>query len=204
MTRFIFDLDGTVSAEETLPIIAAHFHIEEEISKLTQETIAGNIPFMDSFIKRVHILSQLPVSEISELLRNVSLFPAVLDFIRTHKENCIIATGNLDCWVTHLAERVSSRFYCSSGLIENNRVTKLTSILKKEKVVAYYKNLGAMTVFIGDGNNDIEAMRQADVSIATGLTHWPAPGVLSIADYLVFSEEALCRQLNQLLSVAQA
>lgn len=198
MTRFIFDLDGTVSAEETLPIIAAHFHIEEEISKLTQETIAGNIPFMDSFIKRVHILSQLPVSEISELLRNVSLFPAVLDFIRTHKENCIIATGNLDCWVGKLLNYIGIESYTSSAIVENDCVQKIVKILQKEDVVKMLKERGETVVFIGEGNNDMGAMRLADVSIASGLVHTPANSVLSVTDYLVYEEEGLCRLLNQL------
>ena len=198
MTRFIFDLDGTVSAEETLPIIAAHFHIEEEISKLTQETIAGNIPFMDSFIKRVHILSQLPVSEISELLRNVSLFPAVLDFIRTHKENCIIATGNLDCWVGKLLNYIGIESYTSSAIVENDCVQKIVKILQKEDVVKMLKERGETVVFIGEGNNDMGAMRLADVSIASGLVHTPANSVFSVTDYLVYEEEGLCRLLNQL------
>lgn len=204
MIKFIFDLDGTVTAQETLPLIADFFGVQDEIKELTKETIAGNVPFVESFIRRVHILGKLPIHEVAELLGQVKLYQKVVDFIHAHAEDCIIATGNLDCWVARLAERVCSRFYSSGGLIENDRIAKLTSILKKEKVVTYYKNLGATTVFIGDGNNDIEAMRLADISIATGLTHWPAPGVLSIADYLVFSEEALCRQLNQLLSVARA
>jgi len=53
-------------------------------------------------------------------------------------------------------------------------------------------------VFIGDGNNDVEAMRVADVSIASALTHDPVPGVLSVADNLALDEAALCRQLRQL------
>ena len=71
--------------------------------------------------------------------------------------------------------------------------------MRKENLVEKYKSLNEKVVFIGDGNNDIEAMRAANISIASGLTHMPANGVLSIADYLVFNEEALCRQLNQLL-----
>lgn len=202
--KFIFGLDGTITSQETLPLIAKSFGVEEEIRELAKATIAGKIPFVESFIRQAHILGKLPVDEIASLLGKVSLHHKIVDFIHAHAEDCIIATSNLDCWVSQLTARISSKFYCSGGLIENGRVVKLTSILKKEKVVAYYKNLGAKTVFIGDGNNDIEAMRVADVSIATGLTHWPAPGILSIADYLVFSEDALCRQLNQLLSAVRA
>ena len=204
MIKFIFDLDGTVTSRETLPLIAERFGLEEEITELTKLTVAGNVPFVESFIRRVHILGRLPVDEVAALLGGVSLYGRVVQFINEHAEDCIIATGNLDCWISELTARVSSRFYCSSGVIENGRVARLKHILKKEQVVAYYKNAGAKTVFIGDGNNDIEAMRLADVSIATGMTHRPAPGVLAIADYLVFNEEALCRQLNQLLSVARA
>ena len=168
MTKFIFDLDGTVTKEETLPIIAKHFSVEEEIEKLTKQTVMGHIPFVESFIRR-------------------------------HRENCAIATGNLSCWVAKLVERLGCEVYCSEGQIENNQVVKLTDILKKESVVEKYRAEGHRVVFIGDGNNDVEAMRAADVAIASGLTHAPTASVISVADYLVLNEVALCRQLNQLL-----
>jgi choline kinase len=41
-------------------------------------------------------------------------------------------------------------------------------------------------------------MRDADISIACGLIHAPAKSVLSITDYSVYSEDALCRLLNQI------
>jgi len=198
MTRFIFDLDGTVSAEETLPLIASSFGIEEEIGALTQETIAGNIPFIDSFIRRVEILSPIPVSEINTLLGRVRLYPAVLDFIQRNKRNSVIATGNLDCWVDMLLNRIGVESYTSSALVKDNRIAQITAILKKEDIVRMYKERGDTVVFIGEGHNDVEAMRLADVSIASALTHPPANSVLSIADHVVFAEDALCRLLNQL------
>ena len=76
---------------------------------------------------------------------------------------------------------------------------ELTDIIKKEDVVEKYRAEGHRVVFIGDGNNDVEAMRAADVAIASGLTHAPMASVISVADYLVLNEVALCRQLNQLL-----
>lgn len=199
MTKFIFDLDGTVTKQETLPIISKYFGIEAEIDKLTEETVKGNIPFIESFIRRVYILGQLPIDKVSDLLETVDIYQKVGSFILQHKENCIIATGNLECWVDKLTKKVGCCCYCSDGIIEDNKVVKLTRILRKENLVERFKSEGEKVVFIGDGNNDVEAMRLADISIASGLTHMPAKGVLSIADYLVFSEEALCRQLNQLL-----
>ena len=61
-----------------------------------------------------------------------------------------------------------------------------------------FKAQGEKVVFIGDGNNDMEAMRHADISIAAGLTHNPANSLFAITDYMVFNETALCRLLNQL------
>lgn len=199
MTKFIFDLDGTVTKQETLPLISKHFKIQEEIDNLTMETIKGNIPFIESFIRRVYILGKLPINEVADLLEKVELYKGILKFIQEHKEDCIVATGNLECWIEKLSKKVGCCCYCSDGEVENNQVKKLTRILKKENLVERYQSEGEKVVFIGDGNNDVEAMRLADVSIASGLTHMPANSVLSIVDYLVFNEEALCRQLNQLL-----
>lgn len=199
MTQFVFDLDGTITKQETLPLISKHFNIQAQIDTLTQDTIQGNIPFVESFIRRVYILGKLPIDEIASLLEHISLHPKVVQFIKQHPQNCAIATGNLDCWIRKLVDKIGCACYCSQGIIENNRVIKLTQILRKENIVEQYKLTGQKVVFIGDGNNDVEAMRAADISIASGLTHMPARGALSVANYAVFSEEALCRQLNQLL-----
>lgn len=199
MTKFIFDLDGTVTKQETLPLISKQFNIQDEIDELTKQTIQGNIPFVESFIRRVFILGKLPIDQVADLLEQVPLYSKVIHFIKNHNEECAIATGNLECWINKLAQKVGCCCYCSEGEIEGNHVKKLTRILRKENLVERFKSEGEKVVFIGDGNNDVEAMRLADISIASGITHMPAKSVLSIADYLVLNEESLCRQLNQLL-----
>ncbi|THF64011.1 HAD family hydrolase [Pseudothauera nasutitermitis] len=198
MTTFIFDLDGTVTSQETLPLIAEHFQVAEQIEALTRETIQGNIPFVESFIKRVHILGKLPVDKVDELLGDVAMHPKIREFIKINAEHCAIATGNLTCWTTSLSRKLDCRFFGSEATVIDNRIDRIKVILKKENVVRHYKDRNEKVVFIGDGNNDVEAMREAHVSIACGLTHYPARSVLTIADYAVFDEEALCRQLNQL------
>ncbi|RDU50562.1 HAD family hydrolase [Parabacteroides acidifaciens] len=198
MIKFIFDLDGTITKQETLPLIAENFGVQHEISQLTQETVQGNIPFIESFIRRVHLLGELSVSSISNLLIKVPLYDRVLEFIRMHLDDCVIATGNLDCWSEQLTRIVGCTSYFSHARVEMDKVVKLETILRKEQIVRMYKEQGYKVVFIGDGNNDLEAMRLADVAIATGLTHFPSKSILPVSDYLIFNEITLCRLLNQL------
>ncbi len=196
--KFIFDLDGTITKKETLPIIANYFGIDNKISVLTKQTINGDVPFIESFIQRVNILGDLPVSEINDLLAKVPLSPKVVEFIQTHKQDCIIATGNFSGWVEKIANKIGCQYFSSDGIVKDNKIVKLTKILKKEDIVNKFKQQGESVVFIGDGNNDVAAMRSADVSIACGLIHQPAKSVLTVADYVVFDENALCRLLTQI------
>jgi HAD superfamily phosphoserine phosphatase-like hydrolase len=196
--KFIFDLDGTITKKETLPIISNYFNINEKISELTQETINGNIPFIESFIKRINILGNLPVSEINELLGNVPLSEKIFEFMQKNKEDCVIATGNVAVWIEKLVRKIGCQTFSSTGIIENNRIKKLTHILKKVDIVKKFKSEGEFVVFIGDGHNDTEAMRESDVSIACGLIHEPAKSVLSVCDYSIYDELALCRLLTQI------
>ncbi len=196
--KFIFDLDGTITSQETLPLISNHFNVHKQIKKLTDETVKGNIPFIESFIRRVQILGDLPVSEINDLLAGVPLSSKVVKFIHENKDNCIIATGNLNNWVKKLVKIIGCKAYTSNGIIEKDKVVKLTKILNKEDIVKKYKAKGEDVIFIGDGNNDVEAMRESDISIACGIVHYPAKGVLTVADYAVFDENAIYRLLNQI------
>lgn len=195
--KFLFDLDGTVTSQETLPVIANHFKCEEEIAELTKRTVAGNVPFIESFIRRVNILGKYPVRETCDLLEKVPIYPELKHFIDAHRADCIIVTGNLTCWCEGLFKKIGCQCYGSEAQLEGDRVVKLKSILRKEEIVDRYKALGETVVFIGDGNNDLEAMRHANISIAVGLTHNPAQSLLAICDYVVFNEHALCRQLKQ-------
>ncbi len=197
--KFLFDLDGTVTSEETLPIIAKHFKCEDKILELTKRTVQGNVPFVESFIRRVNILGNYSVNEISNLLAQVSLYPQIYNFISSHKSDCVIVTGNLTCWCDQLFKKIGCQCYGSEAEFKDDKVIKLKSILRKEQIVDQYKALGETVVFIGDGNNDMEAMRHSNISISVGMTHNPAQSLLAITDYVIYNEGALCRQLRQLV-----
>ena len=196
--KFIFDLDGTLTSEETLPIIAKEFHLEDQIEELTINTLNGKIPFLESFTKRIDILGDLPISKINSLLESVNLHKEIVKFIRENIDNCIIATGNFKEWVEGLIKKIGCKYYSSEGVIKSDKIIELTHILKKEIIVDLYKERGEFVTFIGDSNNDIEAMRRADISITTGITHSPAIGTLKVATHSVFTEYDLIKTLNKI------
>lgn len=160
--------------------------------------MAGEVPFVESFIQRVEILGKLPVSSIKQLLSQVDVYDDLVSFIQSNVDMCSIATGNLNCWIEELVKKIGCECFCSLSETENDQVVRIVEILKKENLVQRYKADGYRVVFVGDGNNDVEAMRMADVAIASGLTHSPAPAAVDVADYVVFEEKELCMLLKQL------
>lgn len=196
--KFIFDLDGTLTSLEVLPTISQNFDCQNEIGDLTAKTLAGNVPFIESFIRKVNILGDYSVDKINAIVASIPIYSLLLDFIQAHKEDCVVVTGNLSCWCKGIFNRIGCECYGSEAKVEEDRVVKIEKILRKEVIIDQFKAEGEEVVYIGDGNNDLEAMRHADISIASGLTHYPSMSLLSICDYAVFDEGALFRQLNQL------
>lgn len=196
--KFIFDLDGTVTATETLPVVAAHFGVMDDIGALTAQTIAGHIPFVESFMRRVEILGRFSASETSAVIAEIALLPKIADFIAQHQDECVIATGNLDVWTAGLARRFGCDFRSARALVKDDRVEKIDQHLKKELIVKEFQNIGHHVIYIGDGHNDAEAMRQADVAIAVGIVHEPARSVMEISDFAVCSELELVGLLDQI------
>lgn len=196
--KYLFDLDGTVTLEETLPRIASYFNLVDKIATLTNATIRGDVPFIESFIRRVGILGKLPVDEVDSVVGQTALNENLVKFIHNHKDQCAVVTGNFRGWVQTIMQRIGCQLHCSEGNYDSRGHVKLSQILKKEEVVRQYQAEGYKVVYIGDGNNDAEAMRQADVSIACGIIHWPAASVLNLCNFAIFDECALIRLLNHI------
>ncbi len=195
----MFDLDATLTKCESLPRIAEHFGLAQAMEELTAQTVAGHIPFEESFRQRVDMLATLPVDGVAQFLAGMPLFIQVVNFIKQNSAQCCIVTGNLSCYVELLCRKIPCVLYASTAIVENNKVQGVREILHKAAVVKAYQAQGRTCVFVGDGHNDVEAMQQADVAVGCALVHVPPLSVLAVADYIVHSEEELCGILGTFL-----
>ena len=193
---FLFDLDGTVTAEELLPRIAAHAGIEPEMRALTEATVAGRAPFEESLRHRVGLLGRLPIAVVRDVCASARLNDDIVGFIRERPERCAIVTGNLDVWIRPLAERIGARLFCSTAAVQGDRVVGIARILRKVTVLDQVD--GAPVVAIGDGHNDAELLERAAVGVAFGGVHAPASSLLDVCTHAVYDSAHLCRFLRQL------
>ena len=92
---FLFDLDSTITRQEILPTIAREVGVYEQMSKLTESSMRGEIPFKQSFLQRVELLKQVPVSQVQDIVAHIDLNERLVDFIKEYKNRSYIVTGNL-------------------------------------------------------------------------------------------------------------
>ena len=197
MKKFAFDLDGTVTKVETLPILARELGLAAQISELTELTLSGKIDFEKSFRLRYSILKNLPPQKIAAVMSAVELDENIFNFIRENKTDCAVVTGNLDCWIEPVAKKLGCEIFSSKSKIVNG-VPVLTEILKKDSAIGQLKKICHKVIAIGESFNDVPMFEAADISIAYGGVHKPVDAAVFVADYFVDNSAELCKLLKNL------
>jgi len=196
---FCFDLDGTLTKEEILPIIAKEVDLFEEINILTDVTMKGFIPFANSFKLRVRLLSEIAISRIVDIVSLISIDENLKAFIRANKNNCFVVTGNLDVWVKEMVQsNYGCQLYSSIADVKDNKILGIKNILDKGTAIKELRNNYNKIVTVGDGMNDCSMFSEADISIAYGGIHEPADSLVSLSNYVAYNSTTLVNLLNNL------
>ena len=195
---FLFDLDSTVTKQEILPTISKRLGIYERMSELTESTMRGEIPFKQSFLQRVELLKDVPVSEVNEMVSRIQLNNHLVDFIQKNHDRCHIVTGNLDVWIDEVIRKLGMErnTFCSKAIVKNDYIEDVFNIVDKNAVIG---QMVLPFVAIGDGNNDAEMIEAAEVGIGYGGVREIAPAVLACASHAIYDEEKLVEFLERLL-----
>jgi HAD superfamily phosphoserine phosphatase-like hydrolase len=191
----LIDLDGTLTRTELLPVIARSAGIEEEITRLTDDTLAGRLPFAESFRRRVHMLSEVPVDVVHEAILSAPVYEDLLALLLEHPERVVVVTGNLDIWVQPFLDRYGLEGMTSSGERLPGGGIGVAAILNKAEAIRRYS--GRFRIAVGDGANDASMVRGAEVGVAWCGVHRAADSLMEVAGYAFADERTLCRFLRR-------
>ncbi|MBQ6560448.1 MAG: HAD-IB family phosphatase [Erysipelotrichaceae bacterium] len=195
---FLFDLDSTMTKKEILPEISVLIGREKEIRAVTESTMKGEIPFEESFLKRVKILSQISVKTVNKLVSEIPLNEEIVRFMMENHDRCYVVTGNLDIWISGLMNKLGMMDHClcSTARDDNDTVGEVLTIRNKYATARSFKE---PLVVVGDGDNDSEMAAQAAIAIGYGGVRPIAPSLLNVIDYAFYDEDKCAEFLRGLL-----
>jgi phosphoserine phosphatase len=175
----LLDMDSTLIQQEVIDLIAQHAGKLDQVSKITEIAMAGEIDFAQALSDRVSLLAGLDQSVIELVRKEITLTNGAQKLIETlHKQGHkvgVVSGGFLDV-IEPILKDLKIDFYQANKLeIVNGKLTGKTEgvvidrVAKLKSLYEFAKIEGvelAQTVAIGDGANDLDMIEAAGLGIA--------------------------------------
>lgn len=175
----VFDVDSTLIQGEVIEMLAAKAGREEEVRRVTEQAMRGELDFAESLRKRVAVLEGLPASVLDEVGRDLELTPGARTTIRTLRRlgyHTGVVSGGFTRIIDHLVDDLGLDFSAANDLeVVDGRLTGrvLGEIVdrpgKARAMRRFAEEYGvppAQCVAVGDGANDIDMLSAAGLGVA--------------------------------------
>ena len=176
---FAFDMDSTLIEGEVIDELAMLAGVADEVTKVTESAMRGEIEFQQSFRRRVALLRGLPEDRVHELLDTIPLVEGAEQLIGTLKMlgyKTAILSGGFNFFAQHLQKRLGIDYVFANdldiadGLVTGEVRTPIVDGARKAELlrqIAALENISLdQVVAVGDGANDLPMLGIAGMGIA--------------------------------------
>jgi phosphoserine phosphatase len=188
------DVDSTFIQQEAIELLAAKAGVLDEVARITEAAMLGELDFAQSLIARVALLQGLPESCISQVQQEIRLTDGAAELVTLlHKKGHFVSlvSGGFSAILQPIVDELKIDFYTANSLeivdghLTGKVVGKIVDRAAKAEALKEFAQKCSVdlidTVAIGDGANDLDMMAIAGISIAFNAK----PIVQAAADYSI-------------------
>ncbi|GAB2939608.1 phosphoserine phosphatase SerB [Nonomuraea fastidiosa] len=175
----VMDVDSTLIQGEVIELLAAHAGCQEEVARVTEEAMRGELDFAESLKRRVALLEGLPESVFEQVRKQVVLTPGARTLVRTLKRldyRFAIVSGGFTQITDALVEELGIDYSAANvlevvdGKLTGRVVGEIVDRPGKARALERFAREAGLpisqTVAIGDGANDLDMIAAAGLGIA--------------------------------------
>ena len=179
MRLIVMDVDSTLIQGEVIEMLAAHAGCEEQVARITEQAMRGELDFADSLRERVALLAGLDAASLDRVYEDLVLAPGARTTVRTLKrlgDRFAIVSGGFTHITDRLAADLEIDFAAANELeVVDGRLTGrlVGDIVDRAGKAAALRRFAAeagvseaSTIAIGDGANDLDMLSAAGLGIA--------------------------------------
>ena len=188
------DVDSTFIQQEAIELLAAKAGVLEEVARITDAAMRGELDFAESLLARVALLSGLSEDSIGQVQQEILLTDGAMELVALlHEKGHFVSlvSGGFTNVLQPIVDELKIDFYKANTLevIDGQLTGKIVgAIVDRAAKAQALKDFAqqcsvelANTVAIGDGANDLDMMQIAGISIAFNAK----PIVEAAADYSI-------------------
>ena len=175
----VMDVESTLIAQEAIELLGAHAGVGDEIKKITDSAMRGELDFEASLRARVALLKGLPESVLEQVRSEISLTPGARTLVTTlHKlgHSVAVVSGGFLSIIEPLIKELGIAYYkantleVSEGLLTGELLGPIIDRAAKAAALHEFAEREGValteTIAIGDGANDLDMIAAAGLGIA--------------------------------------
>ncbi|WP_433371165.1 phosphoserine phosphatase SerB [Streptosporangium sp. CA-115845] len=175
----VMDVDSTLIQAEVIELLAAHAGCLEEVARVTEEAMRGELDFAESLRRRVALLEGLSAEVFEKVREELVLTPGARTLVRTLKRldyRFAIVSGGFTQLTDALVEDLGIDYSAANtlevvdGVLTGRVVGEIVDRPGKARALERFAREAGIpisqTVAIGDGANDLDMIAAAGLGIA--------------------------------------
>ncbi len=179
MRLIVLDVDSTLIQGEVIEMLAEHAGCGDEVARVTEQAMHGELDFAQSLRQRVALLEGLDAAALDQVYADLALAPGARTTVRVLKRlgyRFAMVSGGFTQLTDRLAADLGIDFALANELeIADGRLTgQVTGQIvdraaKAEALRRFARESGvpiSATIAIGDGANDLDMLNAAGLGIA--------------------------------------